>query len=85
MGNGTTAPAAAGGSKALSNHVSKNARTVYKFLAESPQGNEGAHVSVISQGLGMPQTEVFKAGDELLAEGVIYTTVDDETWSVLEF
>jgi replication factor A2 len=33
----------------------------------------------------MPVNEVFKAGDELLGLGVIYTTVDDETWAVLEY
>jgi len=30
-------------------------------------------------------SEVFKAGDQMLAKGAIYTTVDDETWAVLEY
>jgi replication factor A2 len=33
----------------------------------------------------VPSNEVFKAGDVLLGEGFIYTTVDDETWAVLEY
>lgn len=60
------------------------ARKVFNLLEHSPQGNEGLHVSLIAQKLGIGQSEVFKAGDELLGEGLIYTTVDDETWAVLE-
>ena len=60
------------------------ARKVFNLLESSPQGNEGLHVSLIAQKLGIQQSEVFKAGDELLGEGLIYTTVDDETWAVLE-
>jgi len=60
------------------------ARKVFTLLEQTPQGNEGLHVSLIAQKLGISQSEVFKAGDDLLGEGMIYTTVDDETWAVLE-
>lgn len=59
-------------------------RKVYQLLEGTPQGNEGLHVSLIAQKLGVAQAEVFKAGDDLLGEGLIYTTVDDETWAILE-
>jgi len=60
-------------------------RKVYELLQSEPQNNEGLHVNMIAQKLGVPSNEVFKAGDVLLGEGLIYTTVDDETWAVLEY
>ena len=66
-------------------NVGPEARAIYKFLSESPQGNEGHHVQNIASSLNMKAADVFKAGDELLAEGAIYTTIDDETWAVLDY
>lgn len=80
--------AAAGGApvgKKLPPRLSATAKRVYEFLQTSPQSNEGLHVHTTSANLGLPVNDVFKAGDELLSEGLIYTTVDDETWAVLEF
>jgi len=81
---GAAANTAAGG-KPLPRNMSKNGMAVFKFLQDAPQGNEGLHVANIASTLGISQAEVFKAGDELLAEGMIYTTIDDETWAVLEY
>ena len=80
LGNG----AAAGGKK-LPSKITGIARKVYELLQSEPQNNEGLHVNNIAQKLGVPSNEVFKAGDVLLGEGFIYTTVDDETWAVLEY
>lgn len=60
------------------------ARKVLNLLQTTPQNNEGLHVNNIAQQLGVSSNDVFKAGDELLGMGLIYTTVDDETWAVLE-
>jgi replication factor A2 len=78
------AGAAAMGGRSLPN-MSPLAKRVFNQLAASPQNNEGLHVHALASALGMPVNEVFKAGDELLGLGVIYTTVDDETWAVLEY
>ncbi len=83
--NGGANGAAGGASKALSPKMSPIARKVYELLKNSPQNNEGLHVHNIASSLGVSPNEVFKAGDELLGEGAIYTTVDDETWAVLEY
>jgi replication factor A2 len=80
LGNG----AAAGGKK-LPAKITGIARKVHELLQSEPQNNEGLHVNNIAQKLGVPSNEVFKAGDVLLGEGLIYTTVDDETWAVLEY
>ena len=59
-------------------------KRVFSFLQSAPQNNEGLNIHHISSQLGLPISDVFKAGDELLGIGLIYTTVDDETWAVLE-
>jgi replication factor A2 len=75
---------AGGGGKPLP-HMSATARRVFNQLQSTPQNNEGLHIQNIAAQLGLPTNDVLKAGDELLGLGIIYTTVDDETWAVLEF
>ncbi|KUJ16194.1 replication protein A, subunit RPA32 [Mollisia scopiformis] len=82
---GGAAPQTNGGGKQLPAKLSATARKVFQLLQSSPQNNEGLHVSMIAQKLSLQGNDVFKAGDELLADGLIYTTVDDETWAVLEY
>lgn len=60
------------------------ARKVFAYLRETPQGNEGLHQHDIAANLGLESADVLRAGDDLLAGGLIYTTVDDHTWAVLE-
>ena len=66
-------------------NVSVNARKVYSVLKNSPQSNEGLHVQNVAASLGLGVQEVMKAGDELLEHSLIFTTVDDNTWAILEF
>ncbi|KAL3427252.1 putative replication factor-a protein [Phlyctema vagabunda] len=82
--NAGTGGAAAAGGRPLP-AMTKNAKRVYDLLLSAPQNNEGLHVHNIAAKLNMPSSEVFKAGDELLGYGTIYTTVDDETWALLEY
>jgi replication factor A2 len=84
-GGATNGGAAGGVGKKLPAKTSAMARKVYNHLQNAPQNNEGLHVHQIAAQLGIPANEVFKAGDELLGDGLIYTTVDDETWAVLEY
>jgi replication factor A2 len=60
------------------------AKRVYQYLREAPQSNEGLHQQDIAAKLGIDTAEVAKAGDALLEGGLIYTTVDDQTWAILE-
>jgi len=82
---GGAAPQTNGGGKKLPASLSATAKKVFNLLQSSPQNNEGLHVNMIATQLNMQPNDVFKAGDELLADGLIYTTVDDETWAVLEY
>ena len=65
--------------------MSASARRVYNQLASAPQNNEGLHVQNIAAQLKMPINDIYDAGQELLGHGLIFTTVDEETWTVLEF
>ncbi|KAH6614989.1 replication protein-like protein A 32 kDa subunit [Boeremia exigua] len=60
------------------------AKKVFAYLRETPQSNEGLHQQVIAANLGLESADVLRAGDDLLSGGLIYTTVDDHTWAVLE-
>ncbi|KAG6028701.1 hypothetical protein E4U41_000606 [Claviceps citrina] len=60
------------------------ARKVFKLIDDAP-GNEGIHLNIISSSLGLSVRDVLSASDELLGQGLIYPTVDDETWAVLEY
>ena len=66
-------------------NVSMNARRVYQTLRSSPQNNEGLHIQYLASTMGMNLADIRKAGDELLSHSMIFTTVDDDTWALLEF
>jgi hypothetical protein len=61
------------------------AKKMFTFMSETPGGNEGVHVNIITSSTGMSVRDALTAADELLGQGLIYTTVDDETWAVLEY
>lgn len=65
-------------------HLSPVARKVMQCLKNTPQNNEGLHMQQIAGALGMGVPEVMKAGDELMSHSLIFTTVDDNTWALLE-
>ena len=64
--------------------VSQTAKRVYQTIKTSPQNNEGLHVQNIAVICGMNVADVMKAGGELLSHSMIYTTVDDNTWALLD-
>lgn len=80
--NGGQEEYTAGGTKLPG--MSPLARKVYTALQDSPQSNEGIHCQMLASILGMPVNEVCKGADELLGNGVIFTTVDDNTWAILD-
>ena len=84
--NGVGAGAGAGGGGAgmgLPPGLDDKARKVYLVLKQTPSGNEGLHIHDIVNRTNLEIADVQKAGDELLGSGLIYQTVDDETWQVL--
>ncbi len=72
------------GSSTMPSHLSQAARKVLQCLDSTPQTNEGLHVQDIAGRTGLEISEAMKAGDDLLNEGLIYTTVNDHTWAILK-
>ncbi|PLN86724.1 hypothetical protein BDW42DRAFT_158393 [Aspergillus taichungensis] len=64
--------------------MSPVARKVYSLLRTEPQSNEGLHCQLIASKLGLPPADVARAGEELLGTGVIFSTVDEQTWAILQ-
>ncbi|KAF2164948.1 hypothetical protein M409DRAFT_24850 [Zasmidium cellare ATCC 36951] len=64
--------------------VSQMAKKMFACLKQTPQTNEGLHAQDIATRLGVEITEVKKASDELMGLGKVYTTVDDDTWALLD-
>lgn len=83
-GNGYSNGASYGGGAEKLSNVSAGAKKVYKCIQDTPQTNEGLHMQDIASRVGMEVSDVLKAGDELIQMGMIYTTVDDHTWAMLE-
>ncbi|KAK3677942.1 Replication factor A protein 2 [Recurvomyces mirabilis] len=73
-----------GGVQKLPAGTSAAARKVYHTIANTPQSHEGLHVQQIAQTGGMEIGEVLRAGEELVGLGAIYTTVDEQTWALLD-
>ncbi|KAK4214838.1 replication factor A protein 2 [Rhypophila decipiens] len=77
--------AGSGGSSARVAACSRNAQIMYNFLNTTPGGNEGVHLNMIANGTGMSVRDVMAAADNLLENGLVYTTMDDETWAILDY
>jgi replication factor A2 len=63
--------------------LSATAIKVYRCLETTPQSNEGLHQQDIASRLGMDVNEVVRGGDQLMEFGLIYSTVDECTWAIL--
>jgi replication factor A2 len=64
---------------------SARARKFFSWLQNAEGGNEGLHLNVIAQGTGMSVNDAMAASEELIGPGLIYTTVDDETFAILDY
>ncbi|KAJ5559150.1 hypothetical protein N7461_003122 [Penicillium sp. DV-2018c] len=90
-GNAAGADAVMGGAgeyneqnKALAS-MSPVAKKIYQLLQSEPQDHSGLHMQVIASRLNIPVTEVARAGEEMLGAGLVFSTLDDQTWAVLEY
>jgi replication factor A2 len=74
----------AGQNRALMS-MSPLAKKIYNLLKTEPQDDTGLHMQQIASKLNLPATDVARAGDELLGAGVIFSTMDEQTWAILEY
>ncbi|VUC24817.1 unnamed protein product [Clonostachys rosea] len=83
-GGGAGGASAGNNSDSKLGNCSQNARKFFNFLS-NVQGNEGANINAIANQLQFTMSEALKASEELYSQGVIYNTIDDETWAILEY
>jgi replication factor A2 len=81
--NGAGMNGGGGGGDQLPASLSVQAKRIFQCLKTTEQSNEGLHTLDIGARLGMDSADIAKGGDELLETGLIYTTVDDQTWAIL--
>jgi replication factor A2 len=65
--------------------MSPGARKLLQTLKDTPQSNEGLHVQVLASQMGTNTDEAQRAAEELISLGLIFTTVDEYTWALLEY
>lgn len=65
--------------------MSNLARKVFQTLRNTPQSHEGMHVQNLAADMSVGVNDAQKGADELVSLGLIYTTVDDNTWAILDF
>ncbi|ROT41823.1 replication protein A, subunit RPA32 [Sodiomyces alkalinus F11] len=82
---GAGGAAAGGGQPSKLNGCGPLAQRMYNFLLNAPGGNEGVHLNVVASSASMSVRDVLSAADELLSQGLVYTTIDDETWAILDY
>ncbi|KAI1806207.1 hypothetical protein F4811DRAFT_512252 [Daldinia bambusicola] len=63
--------------------ASARARKMYQYLNQA-KSSEGTNLHVIAKEANMTVQDVMAAADELQGHGKIYTTLDDETFAILE-
>ncbi|KAI1450298.1 replication protein A, subunit RPA32 [Annulohypoxylon stygium] len=63
--------------------ASARARKMYQYLNQS-KSNEGTNIHIIARDTGMTVQDAMTAAEELLGNGKVYTTLDDETFALLE-
>ena len=69
---------------AKTRNFSAKAKKMYNYLNTAENSNEGVNMHVIARDTGMPVQDVMTAAEELLSHGTIYTTLDDETFAILD-
>ncbi|KAK3306996.1 uncharacterized protein B0T15DRAFT_484236 [Chaetomium strumarium] len=61
---------------------SRNANAIYRYLANS--AGDAQHLNQVAAGTGISVRDILAAADELVNQGLIYTTENDETWAILD-
>lgn len=64
--------------------MGKNARKVYEALQSSPQSNEGLSIHVLGQLTQLQLPAIQSAAQELIGMSLIFTTIDETTYALLE-
>ncbi|KAI1826506.1 replication protein A, subunit RPA32 [Xylaria intraflava] len=63
---------------------SAKARRIYDYISRNGNPTDGIHMQLIARETAMSIQDVMAGAEELLSHGTIYTTMDDETFAILE-
>ena len=58
---------------------------VFDLLLEPPTLDVGMHVDVTENRLGLPTAEVESAIEGMLQDGILFTTVDADTFDIIDY
>jgi replication factor A2 len=72
-----------GGNGSYNSYTAK-ARKMYDYLRQANATTEGVNIHVIARETNMSVQDTMTAAEELLGYGTIYSTVDDETFGILD-
>jgi replication factor A2 len=77
---------AGGGNESKVSQCSPAAQKIFNYLMNQPNhdGN-GISVHQVTAGTNLPVSSIMTAAEELLSQGLIYTTVDDQSWAILDY
>ena len=64
--------------------LSPLARRILQYMKDAPQSNEGFHVQMLASQVHAAVADVYKATEELVGHSILFTTVDDNTWALLD-
>lgn len=83
-GQGGGAQGSAGGANAPPSHLSASAKRVWTCLRDAPDPSMGMHMQDMSTMLNMRMEDVQEAAGELVTDSIIFTTVDDNTFALMD-
>ena len=63
---------------------SRLAQTMFDALRNAPGADNGVNLHDLCKQTHLSARDILEAAEELVAMGIIYTTENDETWTILE-
>lgn len=57
---------------------------IFDLLLESPT-QDGVHVDAIKNKLGIPTADVESVIEDMLEDGILFTTVDADTFDIIDY
>ncbi|KAL5601070.1 uncharacterized protein BROUX77_005319 [Berkeleyomyces rouxiae] len=71
-------------SEGIVSNSSAAAKTLFRVLSKAERSNEGVRIELLAATSGMEIGDALAAAQELMSSGLIYNTVDENTFNLLE-
>ncbi|KAL2890328.1 Replication factor A protein 2 [Ceratocystis lukuohia] len=66
-------------------HASAPAKKIWKVISTAPRSNEGMRVEVMATNAGLDIDTSMGAAQELMSIGLLYNTVDENTFDIMDY